>query len=169
MTIITCDHCGPTRVAPHDVRCPNYEGERYPQHFDYGQDGTPPVHKGEDFAQIGYASHGTSGGDYLHYQPLKQPWAEEGGIIGWVGTEGRAAPVYRDQITKTTLDLRRKTLTVEVAAEPVVSKAAHQTVPNPYSKLPECVCGYRPVQDHPDASPGQLFAYVGQHIRENRP
>jgi hypothetical protein len=134
MTIITCDHCGPTRVAPHDVRCPNYEGETYPHHFDYGQDDTPPAHKGEDFAQIGYASHGTSGGDYLHYQPLRDRWPDEGPPL----------------------------------PSPIVFKATHQTVAG-LEGTPECVCGYDPRRKHPEATPGQLFAYVGQHIREQRP
>ena len=118
MTIITCEHCGPTRVAPHDINCPT----RQPQHFDEADDGDPtPYHEGVDF---------------MHYQLLKHPWPVQ------------PAPAIR---------------------EPIAYSVTHQTVPNEATKKPMCVCGYDPGINHPDASPGQLFAYVGQHIREHRP
>lgn len=130
MTIITCEHCGPTRVAPHDINCPKYDGPGQPKHYE-APGAAPDGHIGANF--IGYASHGTSGGDYLHYQPLRDRWPDEGPPL----------------------------------PSPIVFKATHQTVAG-LEGTPECVCGYDPRRKHPEATPGQLFAYVGQHIREQR-
>lgn len=131
MTIITCEHCGPTRVAPHDINCPNrkHQGPRTP---------------------LGIEPHP----EYVKYVEQRMAAANQGRPDApsfssrWAWAPVPPAPAIR---------------------EPVAYLATHQTRPNPYSKLPECVCGYQPVKDHPDAEPGQLFAYVGQHIRENRP
>jgi hypothetical protein len=48
---------------------------------------------------------------------------------------------------------------------PIIEKATeHFTVRG--RKGAECFCGYNPHIDHPEAGRGQLFAYVGQHIRK---
>lgn len=58
-------------------------------------------------------------------------------------------------------------ITVETAPEmfsPIAEKAkVHYTVRG--RRGAECFCGFNPSIDHPDAGRGLLFAYVGQHIK----
>lgn len=44
-----------------------------------------------------------------------------------------------------------------------VTLSPHKTVMSVTG--PWCQCGYNPRDEHPTAEPGQLFAYIGQHIR----
>ncbi len=112
MTIIHCEHCGPTRVAPHDTKCPTRilkEAVAWPFHV---PEGTPIS------------------------QPFGVPLPTSGNIVGWWGLASDPQPLYSPHCTITT------------------------------NRGPECRCGYSPRSDHPDAHNGELFAYVGQHIRK---
>jgi hypothetical protein len=72
---------------------------------------------------------------------------------------------WMDGIRETAQDLAR--ITTDTNPEmfsPLIEKATeHFTVMG--RKGAECFCGYNPHIDHPEAGRGQLFAYVGQHIR----
>lgn len=46
---------------------------------------------------------------------------------------------------------------------PAVIPSPHKTTMGRHG--PTCACGYNPRHKHPAAEPGQLFAYIGQHIR----
>jgi hypothetical protein len=116
MTLIHCEHCG-TRIAPHDSKCPTKQpiGLHLDGHPAYrNDDGT--VRKGDLIGHVGE--------NFLHYQPLENPWP---------------------------------------TPEAIVTPSPHKTVMSVTG--PWCQCGYNPRDEHPDAEPGQLFAYIGQHIR----
>lgn len=45
--------------------------------------------------------------------------------------------------------------------QPIVTlRTDHTTRPGPV-----CICGYDPAPEHPECGKGELYAYVGQHIR----
>jgi hypothetical protein len=49
--------------------------------------------------------------------------------------------------------------------EPLITRNPdHETMPGRFGAV--CKCGYDPHETHPEAGRGQLFAYVGYHIRE---
>ena len=49
--------------------------------------------------------------------------------------------------------------------EPLITRNPdHETMRGRFGAV--CKCGYDPHETHPDAGRGQLFAYVGYHIRE---
>lgn len=111
MTIITCEHCGPTRVEPHDTKC--------------------PVRVAEESRQLGHV--GANFAEYTH--PLVDP--------NFLYDVPAAAAAY-----------------------PIVAPSPHKTVRNEETGKPMCACGYDPGLRHPNAEPGQMWAYVGEHVRQ---
>jgi hypothetical protein len=52
------------------------------------------------------------------------------------------------------------------APEPLITRNPdHETMRGRFGAV--CKCGYDPHETHPEAGRGQLFAYVGYHIRES--
>lgn len=49
---------------------------------------------------------------------------------------------------------------------PAAELSIHKTLRNEETGKPQCGCGYDPGIDHPDVEAGQMFAYIGQHIRQ---
>ena len=129
MTEIHCEHCGPTRIAPHDVNCPD----------------TDVVRKGDVIGWAGPPMTDPDPEQHLHFQPLPDSYA---------------VPVRRSAVTNRYITRE----THPHMFSPIVEKATtHYTVKG--RRGAECNCGYNPYIDHPEAGRGQLFAYVGQHIK----
>jgi hypothetical protein len=158
MTIIECEHCGPTRVAPHDINCPKRQpeaevyGKTYPFRVDGEQMASLPHPIGYTDIPRAY-THPLLDPNYLMDFPRtlesieQQKWAN-------LAETAKAAPM----ITKDTNPEMFEP--IPVPAEHVTFKGRHGA---------ECRCGYNPRLTHPDAGRGELYALVGQHIREVRP
>ena len=135
MTIITCEFCGPTRVAPHDVNCPTRKPAVNPAltaHVDQQVREVAQLHRGGVF--LGYTDIPRA---YTH--PLLDP--------------------------NYLMDFPATIAAMEKKPEPLVTRnPTHETMPGRFGAV--CKCGYDPHETHPEAGRGQLFAYVGQHIRE---
>lgn len=76
-------------------------------------------------------------------------------VVGWFGTALKPVPVYGYFPADA----------VAPDPEPLITRNPdHETMSGRFGAV--CKCGYDPHETHPDAGRGQLFAYVGYHIRE---